>query len=147
MIQFLLTQIAKIKSKIGNVGNTDIQSQINTLSDKMAHTGDIAQLLNEEISFTTEFGYLNKSFTLTKNAVVRVEAAFNNSRPVAIGIKAGTGDYNQILGWAYVDEDKVSTKATGLGLTTVLQAGTYYLWGQANAEGDNTVVVRAMTFN
>ena len=161
------------RSKVGSVAGTDLHvtmpanpapavvDNLNSTSTTDALSANMGRVLKSEIdnkgkwstilssqymSFPASFGYLNKSFTLTTHAVVQITAEYNNTRPIAIGVKAGTGDYNQIFGISYINPAEVSSKATGIALTAVLEAGTYYLWGQADAAGQNYVKVRALSF-
>lgn len=113
-----------------------------------SNIGKITNLISgEQADVTTSFAYTNKSFTLNKPAVVRVDIGYNDSRPVALGVKAGTGQYNQLYGFAYVDDNAVSSSATGLSLTTLLSAGTYYIWAQALGTGKDNITVQIMTFS
>ncbi len=105
-------------------------------------------LIGTRLTFQGTFSLLpNGSFNLSRTSLIRCEASFNDSRPIALAVKAGTGDYNQVLGGTYVDPDKTSGKFTGLSFTTILAAGTYYLWGQSTTNNtSNAVTVQSVTF-
>ena len=105
-------------------------------------------LIGAKLTFQATFSLLpNGSFSLSRTSLVRCEASFNDSRPIALAVKAGTGDFNQVLGGAYVNPDKIGGKFTGLSFTTILAAGTYYMWGQSTTNNtSNAVTVQSITF-
>ena len=94
----------------------------------------------ENVTTPTTYGYLNKSFTLTDLAVVRVQLGYSNSKPFAIGIKNGTGATNVNLAYTSQQDDAPDCPVS---TSTILPAGTYYLWGKSSASAQNPVNVYA----
>ena len=99
-------------------------------------------LVNEDLSFTTSYTTLNKSFTINKLSIISVEARYSNARPTSIGVKGSESDGATSLMLIWIDKDKISN-TSGLRTYGILPAGTYYLWGNAETNGTNGVVVRA----
>ena len=136
MIAFLLAQIGKLKSKIGNVGNTDLQSQINTLSGKIVNGDSIALTSNQlYLTITSQicksYGglvYFAIKFTTT-------EAAENYATLINYGFGVGASYYGQIYkpsteGFisdciAYSDYGNTGIRIIGGSLP----AGTYIVTG------------------
>ena len=96
-------------------------------------------LSESRITYATTDSYLGVSFTLTRPSIVIASQNYNNAMPENLIISTSNTSLSQqnILGSASLNAGTMTV------LNVVLPAGTYYLWGSANAAAGNDTIVKA----
>lgn len=132
------TQKAQVRTNIGAASASDLTS----LSNKFAWQ---TYLSASNVSVGNTYASTGKSFTLTKPAIVQAGMSFGTGRPLAIGIKNSQNTTSTSLALtAVVNSDIADT--SGLTVTAILAAGTYYIWARtASASGSTNLTVQGMT--
>ena len=120
----------------------DASGGLNALNSKFTWR----TLLNESnVSVGNTFASTEKSFTLTKYSLVRVDMSYGTGRPLAIGLKLSESTSSGTLALTSIVSSDISD-TSGLSVTALLTAGTYYVWARtASATGSTNLMVQGIT--
>lgn len=121
-----------------NVKDENIPSTIARKSDL---DYSLNTLLSDGLRFTTTFDFLARSsFTLTKRSIVQVRASYSNVPPKVLAVGSNSSTTNPSI----YDLVECSDVDPGmLALTTILEPGTYGLWGKSTSQAYNDVTIKA----
>lgn len=125
---------------------TDVASEITSLSNNITNRFTWRNYLSaSNVSVGNTYASTGKSFTLIYPAIVQVGMSYGSGRPLAIGIKSSeSAGSSSVALCSVVASDIADT--SGLTVTAILPAGTYYIWARtASASGSTTLTVNGMT--
>lgn len=102
-------------------------------------------LSESNVSVGNTYASTGKSFTLSKPAIVQVVMSYGTGRPLAIGLKGSESAGSGSIAITSVYGNDISD-TSGLTVTALLTAGTYYVWARtASASGSTNLTVQGMT--
>ena len=101
-------------------------------------------LTASNVSVGNTFASTGKSFTLAKYSLVRVDMSYGSGRPLAIGLKLSESASSGTLALTSIVSSDISD-TSGLSVTVLLTAGTYYIWARtASATGSTNLLVQGI---
>lgn len=110
-------------------------------NNSLANIGKQVISRYEPISVSASLAYTGMSFTLTKTSIVRVSQYYTYSTPQAIAICSGSTGNQGIYAHAEALSGVTNVYIT---CSTVLGAGTYYVWAKASSSATNNIALLAI---
>ena len=124
---------------------TGHETSIDALHDSLdAKTTWKTFLSESNVSVGNTYASTGKHFTLTKFALVLVGMSYGSGRPLALGIKGSESAASGSVALVSVVGSDISD-TSGLTVTALLPAGTYYVWARtASATGSTSLAVQGI---
>lgn len=149
------TKVSDLENDVDYLVETDIVNNLTRGSANPVSSGGVYDALVAKTEWKTFMTATNvsvgntyaptgKSFTLTKPAIVRIDMAYGSGRPLAIGMKVSESTSSGSIALTSVVASDISD-TSGLSVTALLAAGTYYIWARtASASGSTSFCVYGM---
>lgn len=142
-------QQAQVRTNIGAASAAGLSALSGTVSSISSNiTSRFAwntYLSASNVSVGNTYASTGKSFTLVYPAVVQVGMSYGSGRPLAIGVKSSESTGSSSIALCSVVASDIAD-TSGLTVTAILPAGTYYIWARtASATGSTTLTVTGMT--
>lgn len=119
------SNIAANATLSGSNLTADSSGGLNALNGNMANMLKMTKPIDGGVPATTTFSYLSKSFTLAKPAIVSLAGWYSSQPCSAIGISTSNSAFtNGNVGYSE------NADFNSQFVTTLLSAGTYYIWGK-----------------
>ena len=135
---------------VNTLTSTETNKPLSAAAGKLEHDTLVAKttwktfLSENNVSVGNTYASTGKSFTLTNYALVIVSMSYYSGRPLAVGLKGSeSAGSNSVALVSVVGSDISDT--SGLSVTTLLPAGTYYVWARtAIATGSTALSVQGI---
>lgn len=118
-----------------------IDEGVSTLNSKFTWK----EFLNvTNVSVGNTYASTGRTFTLQKASLVKISMSYGSGRPLALGAKLSETASSASVALVNVVNNDISD-TSGLMVTALLEAGTYYVWARtASASGSTTLQVYGM---